>query len=54
MAQKKKKEKHIKKLKLRERKSTRKKFSITQIIIILFSLAMVFTLIFGTLAQAFY
>lgn len=53
MAQKKKKEKHIKKLQQRTRKTTREKMTATQIIIILFTLAMVFTLMFGTLAQAF-
>ena len=53
MAQKKKKEKHIKELHRRERKSTRKKISATQILIILFSLAMVFMMAFGALAYAF-
>ncbi|MCH7662407.1 MAG: hypothetical protein IH859_00885 [Chloroflexi bacterium] len=53
MAQKKKKEKNIKALQRRERKSNRKKISVTQIFIILFSVAMVFMMAFGALAYAY-
>jgi len=53
MAQKKKKDKHKKALQRRERKAAPKKISAIQILIILFSIAMVLMLALGALATAY-
>ncbi len=53
MAQKKKKDKHKKALQRRERKAAPKKISAIQILIILFSIAMVFMMVFGSLARTY-
>ena len=53
MAQKKKKEKNIKKQQMHARKVTRAKMSTNQLIFMIFSVVIVMTMVFGSLARLF-